>query len=53
LFIGNVYDVVGLYIDPPESAVAQCLNEKSQVQALARSQPAFPMDTWHAGQTYP
>lgn len=43
LFIEKVYDVVGLYLDPPESAVVLCVDEKSQVQALARSQPAFPM----------
>lgn len=42
-FVDKVYDVVGLYLDPPESAVVYCVDEKSQVQALARSQPAFPM----------
>ena len=39
----KVYDVVGLYLNPPESAVVLCVDEKSQVQALGRSQPAFPM----------
>lgn len=34
---------VGLYLNPPEAAVVLCVDEKSQVQALARSQPAFPM----------
>ena len=43
LFVEKVYDVVGLYLDPPESAVVLCVDEKSQVQALSRSQPAFPM----------
>jgi transposase/transcriptional regulator with XRE-family HTH domain len=43
LFVGKVFDVVGLYLDPPEGAVVLCVDEKSQVQALARSQPAFPM----------
>ena len=43
LFVEKVYDVVGLYLDPPESAVVLSVDEKSQVQALARSQPAFPM----------
>ena len=43
LFGEKVYDVIGLYLDPPESAVVLCVDEKSQVQALARSQPAFPM----------
>ena len=39
----KVFDVVGLYLNPPEGAVVLCVDEKSQVQALARSQPAFPM----------
>jgi transposase len=43
LFVEKVYDVVGLYLNPPEGAVVCCGDEKSQVQALARSQPAFPM----------
>lgn len=43
LFVDKVYDIVGLYLQPPESAVVLCVDEKSQVQALARSQPAFPM----------
>ena len=43
LLVEKVYDIVGLYLDPPESAVVLCVDEKSQIQALARSQPAFPM----------
>lgn len=43
LFVDKVFDVVGLYLNPPEGAVVYCVDEKSQVQALARSQPAFPM----------
>ncbi len=43
LFVDKVFDVVGLYLNPPEGAVVVCVDEKSQVQALARSQPAFPM----------
>jgi transposase len=43
LFVEKVYDVIGLYLNPPEAAVVLCVNEKRQVQALARSQPAFPM----------
>jgi transposase len=43
LFVEKVYDVVGLYLNPPEHAVVLCADEKSRVQALARSQPAFPM----------
>lgn len=43
LFAEKVYDIVGLYLNPPESAVVLSVDEKSQVQALTRSQPAFPM----------
>jgi transposase len=43
LFIEKVRDVVGLYLDPPEKAVVLCVDEKSQVQALDRSQPVLPM----------
>jgi transposase len=43
LFVDKVYDVAGLYLNPPEAAVVLCVDEKSQVQALGRSQPAFPM----------
>ncbi len=43
LFVEKVYDIVGLYLNPPEFSVVYCVDEKSQVQALARSQPAFPM----------
>jgi transposase len=39
----KVRDVVGLYLDPPENAVVVCVDEKSQVQALERSQPILPM----------
>ncbi len=42
-FIDKVYDVVGLYLNPPEASVVLCVDEKSQVQALQRSQPALPM----------
>ncbi|MEV4251276.1 IS630 family transposase [Streptosporangium canum] len=43
LFIEKVHDVVGLYLHPPEHAVVLCADEKSQVQALDRSQPVLPM----------
>jgi transcriptional regulator with XRE-family HTH domain len=43
LFVEKVYDIAGLYLNPPEAAVVLCVDEKSQIQALARSQPAFPM----------
>ena len=36
-------DIVGLYLDPPERALVLCVDEKSQIQALNRTQPAFPM----------
>jgi len=39
----KVTDVVGLYLDPPENAVVVCVDEKSQCQALERSQPILPM----------
>jgi len=43
LFVEKVVDVVGLYHNPPERAVVLCTDEKSQVQALDRSQPVLPM----------
>jgi transposase len=43
LFVDKLYDVVGLYLQPPAAAMVLCVDEKSQVQALDRSQPALPM----------
>lgn len=43
LFIEKVRDIVGLYLDPPEKAVVLCVDEKSQIQALDRTQPLLPM----------
>ena len=43
LFVEKVIDVVGLYHNPPERAVVLCVDEKTQVQALDRSQPVLPM----------
>jgi transposase len=43
LFVEKVRDVVGVYLDPPERAVVLCVDEKSQIQALDRSQPTLPM----------
>lgn len=43
LFIDKVRDVVGLYLDSPEKALVLCVDEKSQIQALDRSQPVLPM----------
>jgi transposase len=43
LFINKVRDIVGLYLDPPDKALVLCVDEKSQVQALDRTQPVLPM----------
>jgi len=43
LFIEKVRDIVGLYMNPPERALVLCVDEKSQVQALDRTQPLLPM----------
>lgn len=42
-FIEKVRDIVGLYMNPPDRAVVLCVDEKSQVQALDRTQPLLPM----------
>ena len=42
-FVAKVRDVAGLYVAPPEHAVVPCVDEKSQIQALDRSQPMLPM----------
>jgi len=42
-FAAKVVDVVGLYINPPERALVLCVDEKSQIQALDRTQPGLPM----------
>jgi transposase len=43
LFIEKVRDIVGLYLNPPERALVLCVDEKSQIQALDRTQPILPM----------
>src|SRR5262249_16365697 len=43
LFIDKVRDIVGLYLAPPDKALVLCVDEKSQIQALDRSQPLLPM----------
>ena len=50
-FVEKVRDIVGLYLNPPEQsrAVVMCVDEKSQVQALDRSQPVSPMRPGQAG----
>jgi transposase len=45
LFVEKVRDIVGLYMAPPERALVLCVDEKSQIQALDRTQPLLPMDT--------
>src|SRR3954466_5432234 len=42
-FVAKVRDVVGLYLNPPERAVVLCVDEKSQIQALGRTQPILPL----------
>ena len=43
LFVDKVRDIVGLYMSPPVNAVVLCVDEKSQIQALDRTQPILPM----------
>ena len=45
LFIEKVRDIVGLYLHPPDKALVLCVDEKTQIQALDRSQPLLPMRT--------
>jgi putative transposase len=42
-FVEKVRDVVGLYMDPPDNALVLCVDEKTQIQALDRTQPLLPM----------
>ncbi len=42
-FVDKVRDVVGLYMNPPEHAVVMCIDEKTSIQALDRTQPSLPM----------
>ena len=48
LFVEKVRDVVGLYLSPPDRAVVLCVDEKSQIQALDRTQPLLPMQPGQA-----
>ena len=43
MFVEKVRDVVGLYMNPPEHAVVFCVDEKTSIQALDRTQPSLPM----------
>jgi len=42
-FVEKLHDVVGLYLNPPDQALVLCVDEKSQIQALDRSQPLLPL----------
>ena len=48
-FVEKLEDIVGLYMSPPEHALVLCCDEKSQVQALDRTQPGLPMKKGRAG----
>jgi transposase len=48
-FVNKLRDVVGLYVDPPAHAVVLSVDEKSQIQALDRTQPGLPMKKGRAG----
>jgi transposase len=48
-FVAKVEDVVGLYLNPPDKALILCVDEKSQIQALDRTQPGLPMKKGRAG----
>lgn len=48
-FLEKLTDVVGLYLNPPEKAVVLCVDEKSQIQALDRTQPGLPMKKGRCG----
>lgn len=42
-FLEKLYDVIGLYLNPPDKAIVFCVDEKSQIQALERTQPLLPL----------
>jgi transposase len=48
-FVEKLTDVVGLYLDPPEHALVLCCDEKSQIQALDRTQPGLPLKKGRCG----
>jgi transposase len=48
-FEQKLVDVVGLYLNPPENAIVLCMDEKSQIQALDRTQPGLPIKPGRAG----
>jgi len=48
-FLEKMTDVVGLYLNPPQQAIVLCVDEKSQIQALDRTQPGLPLKKGRAG----
>lgn len=48
-FVGKLRDIVGLYVDPPAHAVVLSVDEKSQIEALDRTQPGLPLKKGRAG----
>ena len=48
-FVEKLTDVVGLYLNPPDKALVFCVDEKSQIQALDRTQPGLPMKKGRCG----
>ena len=48
-FVEKLTDVVGLYLNPPDKALILCVDEKSQIQALDRTQPGLPMKKGRCG----
>ena len=48
-FVEKLYDVVGLYLNPPEKSIVLCVDEKSQIQALDRTQPGLPIKKGRCG----
>ncbi len=49
LFAAKLHDIVGLYVDPPAHAIVLSVDEKSQIQALDRTQPGLPLKKGRAG----
>lgn len=48
-FVEKLHDIVGLYMNPPDKALVLCVDEKSQIQALDRTQPGLPMKKGRCG----
>jgi transposase/DNA-binding XRE family transcriptional regulator len=48
-FVEKLYDIVGLYLNPPDKSLVLCVDEKSQIQALDRTQPSLPLKKGRLG----